>query len=323
MPRGHRVARTHSGFHAMRDNATLSELLQNDLFVDLLLTIVILLAAFTVVRLSHRLSSRYFGSPERVYHATKSVRRLIVLLAAVAITLVWSPGFGELLTLLTVIGAGMAIALREVLLSIAGWARITFMSSYKEGDRIEINGVAGDVIDVRVLRTSLMEIRGWVDADQSTGRIVHIPNSWIFLHPLYNYTRSFKFIWNEIPITVTFRSDWRAAREIMMKYAEESAAIVEQQARKEIQRISREFLIHYSILTPFVYVRIVEDGVQLTLRYLCEARKRRGSAHALNLMMLDDFRVHPDIELAHRTLAMRPPEARQFDDLPPKSPMLD
>jgi small-conductance mechanosensitive channel len=100
-----------------------------------------------------------------------------VLLAAVAITLVWSPGFGELLTLLTVIGAGMAIALREVLLSIAGWARITFMSSYKEGDRIEINGVAGDVIDVRVLRTSLMEIRGWVDADQSTGRIVHIPNS--------------------------------------------------------------------------------------------------------------------------------------------------
>ncbi|MGA0254672.1 MAG: mechanosensitive ion channel domain-containing protein [Rhodothermales bacterium] len=156
------MARTHSGFHAMRDNATLSELLQNDLFVDLLLTIVILLAAFTVVRLSHRLSSRYFGSPERVYHATKSVRRLIVLLAAVAITLVWSPGFGELLTLLTVIGAGMAIALREVLLSIAGWARITFMSSYKEGDRIEINGVAGDVIDVRVLRTSLMEIRdGW------------------------------------------------------------------------------------------------------------------------------------------------------------------
>ncbi|MGA0254673.1 MAG: hypothetical protein ACO3NR_03160 [Rhodothermales bacterium] len=122
---------------------------------------------------------------------------------------------------------------------------------------------------------------------------------------------------------MTFRSDWRAAREIMMKYAEESAAIVEQQARKEIQRISREFLIHYSILTPFVYVRIVEDGVQLTLRYLCEARKRRGSAHALNLMMLDDFREHPDIELAHRTLAMRPPEARQFDDLPPKSPMLD
>jgi len=307
----------------MFDQASLSELLQNDLIVDILLTVAVIFAAFVVVRISHRLSSRYFDSPERVYRSTKSVRRLVVFLAVVSITLVWSPGFGDLLTVLTLIGAGMAIALREVLLSIGGWARITFMSSYKEGDRIEINGVAGDVIDIRVLRTSLMEIGGWVDADQSTGRIVHVPNSWIFLYPLYNYTRSFKFIWNEIPVTVTFRSDWRAARDIMMKYAEESAAIVEQQARQEIQQISREFLIHYSILTPFVYVRIVEDGVLLTLRYLCEARKRRGSEHALNLMMLDDFRAHPDIELAHRTLNMRPPDARQFQDLPTKDPLLD
>jgi small-conductance mechanosensitive channel len=307
----------------MFDDATMSEMLQNDAFAALLWTVGIIFLAFVVVRLSHRISRKYFDAPEQVYRSTKSVRRMVVFLSVVSIALVWSPGFGDLLTLLTVIGAGMAIALREVLLSIGGWARITLMSSYTEGDRIEINGVAGDVIDVRVLRTSLMEIRGWVDADQSTGRIVHIPNSWIFLYPLYNYTRSFKFIWNEIPLTVTFRSNWRAARDIMMKYAEESAAIVEQQARKEIKQVSREFLIHYSILTPFVYVRIVPDGVQLTLRYLCEARKRRGSEHALNLMMLDDFRAHPDIELAHRTLAVRPPEARQFSDLPDKDAVLD
>ena len=307
----------------MQDQGTLNELLQNDLFVELLLTVAIVFTAFIVVRISHRISRKYLESPERVYRSTKSVRRMVVFLGVVSIALVWSPGFGDILTLLTVIGAGMAIALREVLMSIAGWARITLMSSYKEGDRIEINGVSGDVIDIRVLRTSLMEIQGWVDADQSTGRIVHIPNSWVFLYPVYNYTRSFKFIWNEIPITVTFRSNWRAARDIMMKYAEESAAIVEQQAREEIQQISREFLIHYAILTPFVYVRIAEDGVQLTLRYLCEARKRRGSEHALNLMMLDDFREHPDIELAHRTLSMRPPDARQFNDFPAKDPLPD
>lgn len=307
----------------MPQQDTLSEMLQNELIVDLLWTVGIILLAVIAVRLSHRLSRRYFDSPEQIYRSTKSVRRLAVFVALVSIVMIWSPGFGDLLTLLTVIGAGMAIALREVLLSIGGWARITFMSSYKEGDRIEINGVAGDVIDIRVLRTSLMEIRGWVDADQSTGRIVHFPNSWIFLYQLYNYTRSFKFIWNEIPVTVSFRSNWRAARDIMMKYAEESAAIVEQQAREEISQISREFLIHYSILTPFVYVRIVPDGVQLTLRYLCEARKRRGSEHALNLVILDDFREHPEIELAHRTLSVRPPDARQFQDFPPKGEMLD
>ncbi len=306
----------------MLDQVSLSELLQNEVYSDLFLTVGIILIAFIIVQVSYRLSRKYIHSPERIYRSTKSVRRLVVFLAVVSIAMVWSPGFGDLLTILTVIGAGMAIALREVLLSIGGWARIKLMGSFKEGDRIEINGVSGDVIDIRVLRTSLMEIRGWVDADQSTGRIVHIPNSWIYLYALYNYTRSFKFIWNEIPVTVTFRSNWRAARDIMMKYAEESAAIVEQQARKEIQEIDREFLIHYSILTPFVYVRIVPDGVQLTLRYLCEARMRRGTEHALNLMMLDDFRVHPDIELAHHALNMRPPDARQFNDLPSKDDIL-
>lgn len=297
---------------------TFGQLLENELFVEIIWTAAIILLVMIAVRLSHRISARYFDSPERIYRSTKSVRRMAVFIAVVAIAIVWSPGFGDLLTVLTVIGAGMAIALREVLLSIVGWSRITFMNSYKEGDRIEINGISGDVIDIRMLRTSLMEIRGWVDADQSTGRIVHFPNAWIFMYALYNYTRSFKFIWNEIPITVSFRSDWRAARDIMMKYAEESAAIVEKQAREEIQQISREFLIHYSILTPFVYVRIVPDGVQLTLRYLCEARKRRGSEHALNLLILDDFRTHPGIELAHRTLAVRQADARQFQDFPSK-----
>lgn len=79
------------------------------------------------------------------------------------------------------IGAGMVITLREVLLSIVGWMRISILSSYKNGDRIEINGIVGDVVDIRILRTSVMEILGWVDADQSTGRIAHIPDSWVFL----------------------------------------------------------------------------------------------------------------------------------------------
>ncbi len=298
----------------------MQEYFQNEYAVNLLITVLILVVAFLIVKIGHRISSRYFEDPERIYRSTKSTRRLAMFLSVVSIVIVWSPGFGDLLTLLTVIGAGMAIALREVLLAIGGWARITLLTSFKEGDRIEINGLRGDVIDVRVMRTTMMEIGGWVDADQSTGRIVHFPNSWVFQHAVYNYTRSFKFIWNELSMTVTFRSDWRAARDIMMKYAEESAAIVEQQARSEIHQISREFLIHYSILTPFVYVRVLEDGVLLTLRYLCEARKRRGSEHALTVVILDDFRTHPEIELAHRVLATMPPGASQWESVPPKSP---
>lgn len=297
----------------------MDEILQNEIATKAIYTAIAVLVAFIVVKIGQRIARGYFNDPERVYRSYKSARRLAAFLALVTIVIIWSPGFGDFVTLLTVIGAGMAIALREVLLSVAGWARITALSTFKEGDRIEINNVRGDVLDVRLLRTTLMEVGGWVDADQSTGRIVHFPNSWLFEYGLYNYTRYFKFIWNELPVLVTFRSDWKAAREIMQKWAEESAAIVEKQARDEIKQVSQEFLFHYSILTPFVYVRINQDGVELTLRYLCEARKRRGSEHALTMMILDDFKNHPNIELAHRSLAMVPRDAPQFEGIPPKS----
>lgn len=294
----------------------MQDLLQNPIARDAVFTAVVLMAILLATFLARSLATRYLDAPERVFRATRTTRRLGLLLAVVAIILIWSPGFGDVLTLLTVIGAGMAIALREVLLAVAGWLRVTLLSEFHHGDRIEVNGVRGDVVDVRVLRTTLMEIGGWVDNDQSTGRLVHVPNSWIVEYPVYNYTGTFKFIWNELPITVTFRSDWRAAREIMLKYATESAEIVEQQARAEIRAMSREYLIHYSILTPFVYVRVRDNGVELTLRYLCEAQKRRGSEHALNLLILDDIREHPDIEFAHSMIGLFPPDTRQFGPVP-------
>jgi small-conductance mechanosensitive channel len=182
--------------------------------------------------------------------------------------------------------------------------RITMLTSYSHGDRIEINGVRGDVIDIRLLRTSLMEVGGWVDGDQSTGRIVHIPNSWVYLHAVYNYKRTFNFIWNELSVIITFDSDWKAARDIIMEFAEETASIVANQVREQIHRLSSEFLIHYSVMTPFVYVRMKENGVKLTLRYLCEVRKRRGSSHAMYISILEAFQEHDRIEFAYPSLSI-------------------
>ncbi|MDA1027473.1 MAG: mechanosensitive ion channel family protein [Bacteroidetes bacterium] len=297
----------------------MEEFFKNEFSTHILVTAGIVVSAFILVKLSKRFARSYFDDPEKVYRSSKSARRLAIFLTVVASVIVWSPGFGDFVTLLTVIGAGMAIALREVLLSVAGWARITVYSALKEGDRVEINGIRGDVVDVRMLRTSLMEVGGWVDADQSTGRLVHFPNSWLFEFALFNYTRAFKFIWNELPVVVTFRSDWRAARDIMQKYAQESAQIIEQQARQEIHEVSKEFLVHYSILTPFVYVKIDRDGVELTLRYLCEARKRRGTEHALTEMILDEFKNHPNIELAYRSISVVSRSDLQFEGMPSKS----
>ncbi len=304
-----------------RDLIDLTFLIENEVLSRLIVIMVTMVLIYVVVRLAQRMARRFFSDPVKLYNATKTIRRIGGVLAVTAIFVLLSPDVRGLLTVLTLIGAGLAIALREALLSFVGWIRIGIISPYRIGDRIEINGIRGDVIDIRVLRTTLMEIGNWVDADQSTGRIVHVPNSWVFMHAVFNYTRGFKFIWNELAITVTFRSDWQAAHDIMLELASISAEIVEQQAKREIREMTSEYLVHFSILSPFVYVRIVENGVRLTLRYLCEARKRRGTEHALTISILERFRQHGKIELAYPMVGVSLPDTPQFGPLPqPPSP---
>ncbi len=283
-------------------------------------TLLILLVAYVLTRLGQRLVPRYVDEPARRYRASKLIGRLAALATVLVVVALWSAGLNDFVTLLTVIGAGLVIAMREVLLSFWGWVNLVLRAPYRQGERVEVGGVRGDVIDIRLLHSTFMEIGGWVDADQSTGRLVHVPNSWVYLYPVYNYTRGFKFIWNEISVTVTFRSDWQAAREIMLSLAQVSADIVEKQAKDEIRRMSREYLVHFSILTPFVYARLSENGVRLTLRYLCEARKRRGTEHALTISILDAFKEHGGIEPAYHNIGVTPLDSPQFGPPPPAPP---
>lgn len=267
----------------------------------ILVSIIIIVAAYVLIRILRRLVPRYIEEPERQYRTAKLIGRFVGMTAFLAILFVWGSGQGPgLATILTVIGAGLAIANREVLLSFAAWINIVVRNPYNQGDRIEVNGIQGDVIDIRLLHSTLMETGGWVKADQSTGRIVHFPNAWLYQFGVYNYTKGFKFIWNEIPFTLTLDSDWRSAREIISEIASETADIVEQQVKQQLRQMSREYLVHYSILTPFVYVSLTDHGVVLTLRYLAEVRKRRGTEHALTVSILEAFEKNNEIRLLQR-----------------------
>ena len=200
--------------------------LDNPHLWSLIYTGAIIIVSVLLVTLGRRLIERYVDEPERRYGLSKLIGRVVGFVALVLVITLWSPGLNNILTILTLIGAGLAIAMREMLLSFVGWLDLLFRSPYEQGDRIEIGGVHGDVVDIRVLHTTMMETRGWVDADQSTGRLVHIPNGKIFTEPMYNYSAGFSFIWNEIPLMLTFGSDWERAREILTELAQESADIV-------------------------------------------------------------------------------------------------
>jgi len=236
------------------------------------------------------------------YRWRKVLTYVLVTVGVVTIGGVWfSGGVGELLRFVGILSAGLAIALKEPLSNIAGWAFIIWRRPFEVGDRVQIGAHAGDVIDLGLFQFTLNEIGAWVDADQSSGRIVHIPNGQVFTEPVANYNKGFRYIWNEVPVVVTFESDWRKAKQILGKIAVKHAEHLTQQAEQELLAASQQYLINYRKLTPIVYTKVVNDGVQLTIRYLIEPRKRRGTEHAIWEDILSEFAAAPDIDLAYHT----------------------
>lgn len=271
----------------------------NPLVEDSIVAVIAIVVLVLIGRLLRRMAIRYVDDPLRLNRINRLIRRIVALLSVLIVANIFVKGVGDVLTVLTIVGAGLAIALREGLMSVAAWAYNSLLSLYKIGDRIEIKGISGDVVDIRLMQTTVMEIREWVAADQSTGRLLHFPNSWIFLHAVKNFSRGFRFVWNEIPITVTYSSDWQKARDLIRDIAQEYSRDTVELARKELVGVQHEYLVSYSVLTPYVYTTIADSGVLLTLRYLCDYKARRGSAHALSQKILRAFHEDPTLDFAY------------------------
>jgi small-conductance mechanosensitive channel len=168
-----------------------------------------------LIRFVQRSISRYVKDSDTRYR----VRKLVTVIGYVAgilfIATIFSDRLGKLTVAFGVAGAGIAFALQEVIASIAGWVAVAVGHFYKTGDRIQLGGIKGDVIDIGLLRTTLMECGDWVRADLYNGRIVRVANSFVFKEPVFNYSADFPFLWDEIVIPVKFGSDHRKAREIL------------------------------------------------------------------------------------------------------------
>jgi small-conductance mechanosensitive channel len=235
------------------------------------------------------------------YRIRKTVAYITYPLAFLVIGRIWFTGFQAVSTYLGLLSAGLAIALQTPLINLAGWAFILWRQPLKVGDRVQLGDHRGDVIDQRIFMFSLMEIGNWVDSDQSTGRIIHIPNGKIFTEVLANYSQGFQYIWNEIPVLVTFESDWRKAKQLLEDIAQRHGTSLSDAAARKLREAAKKFMIFYNILTPVVYTTVKDCGVMLTIRYLCEPRKRRGSEQQIWEDILDAFAAHDNIDFAYPT----------------------
>src|SRR3989454_1190117 len=197
------------------------------------------------------------------YRWRKGLTYALGAVGVVIISGTWfAGGVGQLLSFLGILSAGLAIALKDPVANFAGWAFIIWRRPFEVGDRVQIGSHAGDVIDLGLFQFTLNEIGGWVQADQSSGRIVHVPNGRIFTDPIANYNKGFRYIWNEVPVLVSFESDWRKAKQILTKIAIKHAEHLTAQAEQELLAASQQYLINYRKLTPIVYTKVVDSGVR-------------------------------------------------------------
>ncbi len=263
---------------------------------------VLIILMLTVVRLmvSHLLLSRISDIKLR-YRWRKTISYVTVFIGLILIGRQWFAGMQSLATFFGLLSAGVAIALKDFLVNLAGWIFIISRQPFKVGDRIQIGDFAGDVIDQAPFMFTILEIGNWVHADQSTGRMINVPNGMVFQYPLSNYQKGFDYIWNEIPILITFESNWKKAKKILTDIVMEHSKDISKDVAKQIQAASKKYMIFYRNLTPIVYTSVEDSGVMLTMRYLCKVRSRRGTTEKLWENVLDEFAKCTDIDLAYPT----------------------
>jgi small-conductance mechanosensitive channel len=271
-------------------------------------TLVVLILYFAFRILASLVFDRRIPDISRRYIVHKTINYVLGAGLLLAILVVWFGNVTGWAAYLGILSAGLAIALQDPVTNLAGWIFIALRKPFVVGDRIEIGDHRGDVIDMRLFQFTIVEIGNWVSADQSTGRIIHIPNGWVFKNSTANYTQGFNFIWNELPVTVTFESNWEKAKEVLTEIAERHSILRSHEAQEQVRQAAKKYLILFKYLTPIVWTAVADVGVTLTVRYICDPRRRRSSETAIWEDVLRAFAENDDIDFAY-------PTTRFYDNL--------
>lgn len=270
---------------------------QHKFFISILIILVLWVTRLLIQRLVWKQTKNIKAR----YNWSRSLSISFSLFSIILIGAVWLPAFEQFGAFLGLFTAGLAIALKDPLTNMAGWFFIMFRKPFIVGDRVQIGIHAGDVIDIRLFQFSILEVGNWVDADQSTGRIIHLPNGKVFMEAQANYSTGFNYIWNEIQVRITFESNWEKAKSILQEIANNHAVQLSNTAETEIFEASKNFMIYYKHTSPIVYTKVKEFGVLLTIRYLCNPRQRRSSENGMWEDIILRFKSQSDIRFAYPT----------------------
>jgi small-conductance mechanosensitive channel len=267
---------------------------------QLFYTLLAITIIYTIFMLLDRAFRKQITDDKTKYTATKVLSVLEILFMLIAVASIWVKDPQGLVVFFGIVGAGIAIALQDVVKNFAGSVIIMLTGVYTVGDRIQIEAITGDVIDIGMMQTTLLELRGWVEGDQATGRLTIIPNGKVITNPVNNFTKDHSFMWDEIEIPVTYTTDWKKAIEILDDIARKETKDVTSIAEEEISRIGERYYLPKRDIEPAVYATITDNWVNLSLRYVTYVKERRITRARLNRLILDAFSTE-NIEISSTT----------------------
>lgn len=272
------------------------------ILVMLLWLIIILLAiGFLRKLLKRRIEDRAIR-----YKAQKGIEiigyALIVLLIVVSFTLDDVSDYTIVIGLFT---AGLTFTLQELILSIAGSFYIFFVRVYKPGDRIEINGIKGDVIDIDSIYTTIMEMGEWVTSDNYSGRIIKISNAFVFKGPIKNYSMDFPFVWDDVKVLITHESDVELAKKLILEIAESQLSDYAQNSKAKWEEMVKRYYIENATIDPTIAINLTDNWIEVNLRYITDYKRRRATKHELFDAIQKAVRqTHGKVILASTTLQL-------------------
>lgn len=280
----------------LSDDSIITNLFYTSIIVTLVYILFSVFIDLFVVRNIQDLKTRYT--------ANKAVTALSIVLVIALILRIWITDTSSLIVSYGIIGAALAFAIQDVFKNFVGGILIIISGYYRVGDRISIDDKPGDVMDISIMNTTLMEIQGWVKGDQPSGRLMVVPNGQVINRIFYNYTKDHSFVWDEISVPLTYESDWRRAKEIILSILRDETGAMTEQAEEEIERIGEKYFLPKKVVEPSVYVSLTDNWILLDARYVTDTHTRRILRSRISELILSTIEKEDTITVASETVTV-------------------
>lgn len=223
------------------------------------------------------------------YNRRRLTRITFVLVGAISLLPIIFSGLAYLPTVMGLAGAGIVISLKDITLNYVGWFLIHGSNGFEVGDRIELNGIKGDVVNIGINRFTLMELSPDPKSEQSTNRLVHLPNHSVILNQVYVVKEKLGFVWDEFRLKIPHGSDWQLAEKLLNGILQNGSIVDQHKIDHSVRELSKNYLVRLGKTSPIVYVSVEEGGILFSLRYFTHIKEKRNQRARISREVLKEF----------------------------------